>query len=163
MRLTLDGTKYYESLNSTEQDNFFSDLTSELSKILSIDPKRISSNMKTQVDNTISPDRQIFICIDIQSSKTERSVKYIIEDLKDMIENKQITSIGLFPTTKYIDEDFGFEPRREYILNFNLFNMLSFTNHSFFFIRKLLDSIQVENFGCFNNICSFSTSFLISA
>ncbi|RHZ49462.1 hypothetical protein Glove_520g12 [Diversispora epigaea] len=112
LRLTIEGTQYYEKLNSTGQDDFFFDLIDELSKILSIDSKRLNSNKKTQVDDTIGRDPQIFICIEIRSSKDERGVQYIIDDLKVMIKYKHITSISLFNTTNYLDEDFGFEPRQ---------------------------------------------------
>ncbi|RHZ82308.1 hypothetical protein Glove_109g323 [Diversispora epigaea] len=110
MRLTAEGTEYYENLNSTGKDQFFTNLHLELSKIIPVNIKRLSSNKKTQVDNTL-PSRQIFISLDIESSE-ERSVASIIDDLNDMIKYKIITSIGLFPTTKYLDEDYGFKPKQ---------------------------------------------------
>ncbi|RHZ49464.1 hypothetical protein Glove_520g8 [Diversispora epigaea] len=112
MRLTKEGTQYYETLNSTGQDDFFFDLIDELSKILSIDSKRLSSNKRTEVDDNIRPNRQIFICINIKSSRSEKSVKSIVDDLYYMIKYKSITSISLLPTTKYLDEEFGFKPRQ---------------------------------------------------
>ncbi|RHZ83236.1 hypothetical protein Glove_99g117 [Diversispora epigaea] len=112
LRLTSNGTNYYKTLNSTGQDNFFFDLIAELTKVLGIDSKRLNSNQKTQVDNTISPDHPMFISLTIQSSKDERSVQNIISDLSDMIKYKSITSIGRLPTTNLLDEDFGFETRQ---------------------------------------------------
>ncbi|CAG8609215.1 7657_t:CDS:2, partial [Diversispora eburnea] len=52
--------------------------------------------------------RQILISLNIESSK-ERSADSILKDLNDMIVYKNMTSIGLKPTTKYLDGDFGFK------------------------------------------------------
>ncbi|CAG8506429.1 8152_t:CDS:10 [Diversispora eburnea] len=112
LRLTKEGTEYYENLNSTEKDQFFTDLHLELSKIIPVNIKRLSSNGKTQVDTTVSPGRQILISLNIQSSKEERSVASIIDNLNDIITYKNMTSIGLSHTAKYLDGDFGFKPKQ---------------------------------------------------
>ncbi|RHZ82310.1 hypothetical protein Glove_109g321 [Diversispora epigaea] len=113
LRLTAEGTEYYEkNLNSTGKDNFFSVLKTELSEIIPVNITRLSSNGKTQIDTTVSQSRQILISLNIESSKEERSVTYIVDDLNDMIIYKNMTSIGLFPTTKYLDGDFGFKPKQ---------------------------------------------------
>ncbi|CAG8457896.1 6808_t:CDS:10 [Diversispora eburnea] len=111
MRLTTNGTNYFQSLDKTGQENFFHDLQTELSEILPVDSKRLNSNQKIQVDSSISPDHPIFISLTIQSSTEERSVQSIIDDLNDMIKYKSITSIGLSSTTSYLDEDYGFVPK----------------------------------------------------
>ncbi|RHZ76703.1 hypothetical protein Glove_194g33 [Diversispora epigaea] len=115
LRLTIEGTQYYKNLNSTGKSKFFFDLLTELSMIISVD--RLSSDYRTQVDNT---NRQIFISLTIQSSRSERNVQAIIDDLKDMIKYKDITSISLFPTTNYLDEDFGFELRQNLWVRYRL-------------------------------------------
>ncbi|CAG8582467.1 3349_t:CDS:2 [Diversispora eburnea] len=107
MRLTAEGTLHYYNLNSTRKNNFFQDIIIELSKILSISSNRLSTSEKIQVDNVNS---QIFIELRIQSSRTERSVKSIMDDLNEMIKYKRITSISLFPNTHYLDKDYGFVP-----------------------------------------------------
>ncbi|RHZ78361.1 hypothetical protein Glove_165g29 [Diversispora epigaea] len=105
LRLTIEGTEYYENLDSTGKSNFFSDLQIKLSKIIPVNIKQLSSNEKTQIDVS----RQIIFSLNIQSTK-ERSIKSIIDDLDDMIKYKSITSISLFPTTNYLDDEvFGFE------------------------------------------------------
>ncbi|RHZ70486.1 hypothetical protein Glove_271g81 [Diversispora epigaea] len=110
LRLTVEGTKYYENLNSTGKGQFFRDLHLALSKIIPVDIRRLSSNEKTQVDSTIS--HQILISLNIESPKEGRSVASIVDDLNDMITYKSMTFISLFPTTKYLDEDFGFRPKQ---------------------------------------------------
>ncbi|RHZ82557.1 hypothetical protein Glove_109g34 [Diversispora epigaea] len=109
LRLTKEGTEYYENINSTQ---FFADLHLELSKIIPVNIKRLSSNGKPQFDTTVGPGRQILISLNIESSKEERSVASIIDNLNDMIAYKNMTSISLFPTTKYLDGDFGFKPKQ---------------------------------------------------
>ncbi|RHZ80956.1 hypothetical protein Glove_130g40 [Diversispora epigaea] len=112
LRLTIEGTEYYENLSSIGKSFFFSDLQIKLSKIIPVDNKRLSSNEKTQVDNTVSPNRrQILISLNVKSSK-EKSVKSIIDDLDDMIKYKSITSISLFHTTNCLDKVFGFKPKQ---------------------------------------------------
>ncbi|RHZ82458.1 hypothetical protein Glove_109g153 [Diversispora epigaea] len=115
LRLTAEGTEYYENLNSTEKSKFFFDLQIELSKIIPVDIKRLSSNEKTQIDTTVSSSRQILVSLNIlniESSKEEKSVASIVDDLNEMIKYKSMTSISLNPTTKYLDGDFGFKPKQ---------------------------------------------------
>ncbi|CAG8595015.1 12_t:CDS:2 [Diversispora eburnea] len=113
LRLTIEGTEYFENLNSTGKNQFFANLHLELSKIIPINIKRLSSNGKTQVDTTVSPSRQIFISLNIEPSNEGRSVASIIDNLNEMIKYKSITSIGLNPITKYLDENFGFTPKQD--------------------------------------------------
>ncbi|CAG8569410.1 695_t:CDS:2 [Diversispora eburnea] len=112
LRLTIEGTEYYENLNSNGKDQFFADLHLELSRIIPVNIKRLSSNRKTQVDTTVSSSRQILISLNIESSNEERSVAFIVDDLNDMIVHRNMTSISLLPTTKYLDENFGFKPKQ---------------------------------------------------
>ncbi|CAG8506395.1 8150_t:CDS:2 [Diversispora eburnea] len=107
---------YYETVElsdgnitiyQTEDNQFFADLHLELSKIIPVNIKRLNSNRKTQVDTTVSPNHQILILLNIESS----NVASIIDDLNEMITHKRMTSI----TTKYLDKDFGFKPKCEYI------------------------------------------------
>ncbi|CAG8572251.1 7568_t:CDS:10 [Diversispora eburnea] len=110
LRLTKEGTEYYENLNPTGKNKFFTDLRLELSEIIPINNiKRLSSNGKSQVD-TVS--HQTLISLNIESSSEERSVASIVDDLNDMIVYKNMTSIGLKPTTKYLDGDYGFKPNQ---------------------------------------------------
>ncbi|RHZ82446.1 hypothetical protein Glove_109g274 [Diversispora epigaea] len=111
LRLTIEGTEYYENLNTTGKDQFFTDLHLELSKIIPVNMTRLRSTRKTQVDTTVSPNHQILISLNIESSKEERSVASIVGDLNDMITYKNMTSISLFSTTKYLDENYGFKPK----------------------------------------------------
>ncbi|RHZ58629.1 hypothetical protein Glove_372g76 [Diversispora epigaea] len=105
MRLNIEGTKYYENLNSTGKDNFISDLRTELSKIIPINIEQLSPSVKNL-------NQKIYISLKIQSSRSKRSVKSIIDDLNDMIKYKRITAISLFPNTNYLDEDFGSVPKQ---------------------------------------------------
>ncbi|RHZ84041.1 hypothetical protein Glove_86g120 [Diversispora epigaea] len=107
MRLTTEGTQYYENLTLTEKHQFFLNLQNELSKIIPINIDKLSSNEKTQVDDTNG--HQLILSINIKSSKDERSVNAIINDLDEMIKHKSMTLISSNPTTKFLDETYGFE------------------------------------------------------
>ncbi|CAG8599360.1 555_t:CDS:2, partial [Diversispora eburnea] len=114
LRLTKEGTEYFENLNTAGKYQFFTDLSLELSEIIPVNNiKRLSLNGKFQVDTTVSPSRQILISLRIESSKEERSVASIVDDLNVMITYKNMTSIGLESTTKYLDENFGFKPNQK--------------------------------------------------
>ncbi|CAG8603618.1 7660_t:CDS:2 [Gigaspora margarita] len=110
--LTMEGTTYYESLNSSGTNKFFYDLQDEVSKILPVTPSRLSSNKHVQVDFSISPGRQIFLLLNIEQTrdKDERSVASLIRDLNTMIHNKDITPIGSGNIVKYLDDTYGFIP-----------------------------------------------------
>ncbi|CAG8617731.1 14909_t:CDS:2, partial [Cetraspora pellucida] len=112
LRLTLDGSTYYDSLNSSGKSRFFSNLQDDISKALPVSPSRLSSNQHVQVDFSISPGRQIFLSFNIEQTrdKNERSVASIIRDLNTMVRNKDITPIGAGNTTKFLDETYGFVP-----------------------------------------------------
>ncbi|KAF0395551.1 hypothetical protein F8M41_010214 [Gigaspora margarita] len=112
LRLTMEGTTYYESLNSSGTNKFFYDLQDEVSKILPVIPSRLSSNKHVQVDFSISPGRQIFLLLNIEQTrdKDERSVASLIRDLNTMIHNKDITPIGSGNIVKYLDDTYGFIP-----------------------------------------------------
>ncbi|RHZ52422.1 hypothetical protein Glove_461g4 [Diversispora epigaea] len=149
LRLTAEGTEYYEkNLNSTGKANFFSVLKTELSEIIPVNITRLSSNGKTQIDTTVSHSRQILISLNIESSKEERSVTYIVDDLNDMIIYKNMTSIGLFPTTKYLDEDFGFKPKRSIDETFaeTVSGVLRLTAEGTEYYEKNLNSTGKANF-----------------
>ncbi|CAG8538250.1 13914_t:CDS:2, partial [Racocetra persica] len=112
LRLNLDGSTYYESLDSNGKNKFFASLQDDISKILPIAPSRLSSNQHVQVDFSISPGRQIFLSLNLEQTrdKNERSVASLIRDLNTMVHNKDITPIGLGNTTKYLDDTYGFLP-----------------------------------------------------
>ncbi|RIB21543.1 hypothetical protein C2G38_2034299 [Gigaspora rosea] len=112
LRLTMEGTTYYESLNSSGTNKFFYDLQDEVSKILPVSPSRLSSNKHVQVDFSISPGRQIFLLLNIEQTrdKDERSVASLIRDLNTMIHNKDVTPIGSGNIVKYLDDTYGYVP-----------------------------------------------------
>ncbi|CAG8461302.1 7611_t:CDS:2 [Acaulospora colombiana] len=106
------GTAYFDGLDDNGKSRFFSNLLTELSNILPVSLDRLSSNEKTQVDSSISPGTQILISLNIESTRDERerNVPAIVKDLNTMVVNKAVTPIGLNPTTRYLDDTYGFSP-----------------------------------------------------
>lgn len=114
MRLTVEGTQYYGSLDSAEKHRFFTDLKTEISEIVPVSDELLSSSLRTQVDSSIKPNLQILISFNIQSSKNDRNPAAIVDDLNTMIRYKDVSPIGLKPTARYLDSEFGYIPSRKY-------------------------------------------------
>ncbi|CAG8641567.1 15468_t:CDS:2 [Funneliformis mosseae] len=112
VRLTVDGTKVYDSLSSEDQDKFFNTLLIELADSIPVSPTRFHSNKKIQPDNTLK-DNPYFISIGIEETEggNEKSVDSIIKILETMIKYKDQTPIGIGEVSKYLDASYGFNPK----------------------------------------------------
>ncbi|CAG8457748.1 3633_t:CDS:10 [Funneliformis mosseae] len=110
VRLTANGTVYFNSLNESEQKNFFTKLRQELADAIPVSHERVTTNEKTQIDSSTSP-KQIFLSIDINKDKTkqERTVSYAIKALDNLIRNKTITVIEYGEYSRYLDENYGYQ------------------------------------------------------
>ncbi|CAG8545645.1 4738_t:CDS:2 [Funneliformis mosseae] len=109
LRLTVDGTTYFDQLSAEGQAQFFNNLVNEISTMLTIPPSRLKSSGRFQADITISPEKQYLISLDIiqTKDKSEKSVESIIKDLDTMILNKEVSPISLGKTTRYLDATYG--------------------------------------------------------
>ncbi|CAG8679520.1 8676_t:CDS:2, partial [Funneliformis caledonium] len=112
VRLTVDGTKVYDSLSSEDQDKFFNTLLIELADSIPVSPTRFHSNKKIQPDNSLK-DNPYFISIGIEETEdgNEKSVDSIIKILETMIKYKDQTPIGIGEVSKYLDASYGFNPK----------------------------------------------------
>ncbi|CAG8479075.1 3192_t:CDS:2 [Funneliformis caledonium] len=115
LRLTVDGTTYFDQLSAEGQAQFFNNLVNEISTMLTIPPSRLKSSGRFQVDITISPEKQYLISLDIiqTKDKSEKSVESIIKDLDTMILNKEVSPISLGKTTHYLDATYGLRTTQE--------------------------------------------------
>ncbi|CAB4375651.1 unnamed protein product [Rhizophagus irregularis] len=106
LRLTPGGTLYFDNLTS---DHFFDNLLNEISYAVPINRSRLSSNGRTQVDNSVN-EKQYLISIDIKETRIENdiSVATVIKYLDFMVRYKDQTPIGEGQTTQYLDEKYGF-------------------------------------------------------
>jgi len=115
LRLTVEGTEYFDKLSKEGQAQFFKNVQNEIATILSISPSRLKSNGRFQNDFTVSPGKQYLISLDIiqTKEKNEKSVESIIRDLHTMILNKEVTQISLGETS-HLDANYGFTAARKY-------------------------------------------------
>ncbi|CAI2186782.1 17543_t:CDS:2, partial [Funneliformis geosporum] len=111
VRLTVEGTKFYDNLSSEEQAKFFDTLLIELAASVPVSPSRLHSNKKIQPDNSLN-DHPYFISIGIEETEggNEKSVESIIKILQTMINHKDQTPIGFGDASKYLDSSYGFNP-----------------------------------------------------
>src|SRR3954453_19566262 len=95
LRLTNQGTKYFENLSPKEKSSFLQNLTSQLAEIIPVQSDRIKSDNRFQVDAK-APLRQILISIRVLKSHniSELNIPAIVKDLDILVSNKEITSIS---------------------------------------------------------------------
>ncbi|CAG8527285.1 6538_t:CDS:10 [Funneliformis mosseae] len=109
VRLTANGTVYFESLNERERKIFTTKLTEELADAIPVSHKRVTTNERIETD-ALAPQKQIFLSININQDETrkERTVKFAIRDLDNLIKNKFITVIASGEASKYLDDSYGY-------------------------------------------------------
>ncbi|CAG8746478.1 5903_t:CDS:2, partial [Dentiscutata heterogama] len=109
LRLTNEGSLYYEMLDETNKTYFFDILLYQLAQSIPIPQSRlIRTNEKVQTDYTA---RTYQILFEISILKTynlsEKSSESILNDLDVLIKNKYITPINQNNFTKFLDELYG--------------------------------------------------------
>ncbi|CAG8752487.1 8806_t:CDS:2, partial [Funneliformis mosseae] len=90
VRLTPEGTIYFDSLNKNDRKDFHLKLSQELTDAIPDRLVHITTNEKTEIDTSVF-QKQIIISINIQQ---ERSVSSAHFDLDTLIKFKSITVIG---------------------------------------------------------------------
>ncbi|CAB5193399.1 unnamed protein product [Rhizophagus irregularis] len=119
--LTIEGTEYYESLSTYDQERFLSQLRVDLAKSIPIDINRLDNIKYYKFDQSQRPPK-ILLSLLIKSTRNsnERNVDRVIKDLNILIKEKDITPISWFNTTMFLDANFGFQKNR------NLFDEYKF-------------------------------------
>ncbi|UZO09908.1 uncharacterized protein OCT59_030120 [Rhizophagus irregularis] len=114
VRLTKDGTSYFDTLNSNQINKFFNNLTQELADAVAVTSKRIITNYRFVIDTNIeSSSKQYLLSIKIDKpqSASDRETKLITKDLDIMIRNMDITVLASGSSSKYLEPIYGY--RRE--------------------------------------------------
>ncbi|GES74950.1 hypothetical protein GLOIN_2v1869233 [Rhizophagus clarus] len=119
VRLTNDGTSYFNSLNSNQQNEFFNNLTQELANAVVVTSKRITTNYKYVID-TESPSKQYLLSIKIEKPQvaSDRETKLITNDLNAIIQNMIITVLASGSSSKYLESTYGFVTIPKWYENF---------------------------------------------
>jgi hypothetical protein len=135
LRLTPDGTRYFDSLNSERQSMFFNNLLNDLSNTVPLSRSRLISNEKTQIDTSVN-ERQYLISIGIKETRDDDdlSVVTVVENIKTMVTNKGLTSINDGMASQYLDQTYGFNPSRKYGYILNLIYYINYILKLYFYI-----------------------------
>ncbi|RIB06512.1 hypothetical protein C2G38_510495 [Gigaspora rosea] len=109
--LTISGTTYFKELNDSGRNEFFSTLLRELTVRIPIEPERLSTNGRYQIDNPWSDSEQIRIPIFIKEARNnnEKLTVNVRNDLNTLVKQKQYTGIGTGTVTNLLDENYGFQ------------------------------------------------------
>ncbi|KAF0548433.1 hypothetical protein F8M41_025942 [Gigaspora margarita] len=114
VRLTTNGSQYFNELDRSKKHDFFTNLIKELALTIPTEEKRLKSNEYFQFDTSSSSKSNILISLSIVAAKIgSGDKKYATEiknDLDQLITNKIYTNISTGVTTQYLDENYGFEP-----------------------------------------------------
>ncbi|CAG8508834.1 1876_t:CDS:10 [Dentiscutata erythropus] len=107
LRLTTEGTQYFQGLNDSEKHSFFYNLMHELTDIIPTEVGRLGTNERNQFDPADSTKILILFPIIGTNGSAKMSTDKIAKDLDQLIKNKAYTSISLGHNTKYLDETYG--------------------------------------------------------
>ncbi|CAG8766567.1 19305_t:CDS:10, partial [Dentiscutata erythropus] len=116
LRLSEDGTIYYNNLTSDQQSLFRDRLSEELAQSIPIDSSRLSFGRVNFDPDT--PKGQLLFELNVFGTNDlfQPNIDQIMDDLNVLIKNKYITVLSKLPHTSYIDETYPFT------LNSNFFN-----------------------------------------
>ncbi|PKC65332.1 hypothetical protein RhiirA1_442367 [Rhizophagus irregularis] len=121
VRLTKNGTSYFDTLNPNQKNKFFDNLTQELADAVAVTSKRITTNYRFVIDTESSSKQYLLsIKIDKPQSASDRETKLITKDLDAMIQNMDITVLESGSSSKYLDPLYGYVTIRNYSF-FNFF------------------------------------------
>ncbi|RIA80123.1 hypothetical protein C1645_793218 [Glomus cerebriforme] len=111
LRLTVSGSQYFDSLPQSQRGDFFNKLLDELSVAVPVSRPRLSSNERTQVDNTLN-EKSYLVNIEIKETRdeNEHSAVSVVKIIDTMIKNKEQTPIGQGQIANYLDETYGLHP-----------------------------------------------------
>ncbi|GBC05207.1 hypothetical protein RclHR1_00610019 [Rhizophagus clarus] len=129
-----DGTTYFKTFENDKlkREEFFNNLTFELAKAIPVDPERITSNKRNEIDTSVSPEQYILsINIKKAKNKDKRSVNLVAKDLDTLIKNKLITVICSGAYSNYLDQEYEYVTIRK--------------NKSYFFYHFGIDTGPVQN------------------
>ncbi|GES92184.1 hypothetical protein GLOIN_2v1869233 [Rhizophagus clarus] len=114
VRLTKDGSTYFEKLNPDQKNEFFDNLTQDLANAVVVATKRITTNYKYVIDtessNIDSSSKQYLLSIKIEKPQvaSDRKTDLIVEDFKVMIQNMDINDLASGNSSRYLESIYGF-------------------------------------------------------
>jgi len=127
IRLTLEGTIYFNGLSKFNKNEFINQLFQEISLILPVDFDRLESGGP----DTSSTSEQLIIPLKIKSTKdpTKRNAYNLHRDLNIMIENKGFNEISKHQHALLLDQSYGYKPNGNILMKLFYFNLKFINNH----------------------------------
>ncbi|GES92229.1 hypothetical protein GLOIN_2v1869233 [Rhizophagus clarus] len=109
VKLTEDGTSYFDNLNHSQKNEFFNNLTQELANAVVVATERITTNYRFVID-TESSSKQYFLSVKIEKPQdaSDKWTKLIAKDLNVMIQNMDITVLTSESSSKYLESIYGY-------------------------------------------------------
>jgi len=109
--LSSEGTDHFNKLSDSERKNFYTQLKQELANAIPVRLERITSNGKSEIDNSVS---RTILSINIEKGENnEVSVTSAIKDLDILIRKQHFTLIGFGDSSKYLDQEYGYQTFRK--------------------------------------------------
>ncbi|GBC05653.1 hypothetical protein RclHR1_06340009 [Rhizophagus clarus] len=107
VKLTKDGTFYFNILNLNQKNEFFDNLTQELASALVVSPNRITTNYRSTID---IDSKQNLLAIKIEKPQvaSDRETNLIAKDLNAMIQDMDITVLTSGNSSKYLESTYGY-------------------------------------------------------
>jgi hypothetical protein len=109
LRLTDQGTSFFERLLPEKKTGFIQNLTSQLAGIIPVQSNRIKSNYRYQKDTKSRNQMLINIQILKPNNDSELSVTTIVSNLSTLVKNKVFNSLSLNSLTSMLDSTYGFQ------------------------------------------------------
>ncbi|GES92187.1 hypothetical protein GLOIN_2v1869233 [Rhizophagus clarus] len=143
VRLTTNGTLYFDTLSFNQQNEFFNNLTQELANALVVASKRITTNYRFVIDTESSSSQYLlFIKIEKPQVTSDRGTELITKDLNAMIQNIDITVLASGSSSKYLESTYGYVSITKWYENpDNIFQF--FLSVTFFLILTILCFISI--------------------
>ncbi|CAB4495910.1 unnamed protein product [Rhizophagus irregularis] len=110
LRLTPDGTKYFDRLSQKNRSDFFNNLLNDLAKAIPVPRSRLTSDEKTQLDLSVN-EKQYLISIGVEETRVDNdylSVETVFNNINTMVKSKDLTLINDGQASKYLDQSYGF-------------------------------------------------------
>ncbi|PKY50576.1 hypothetical protein RhiirA4_546043 [Rhizophagus irregularis] len=161
VRLSQDGTAFFDGLNRNQRIEFFNNLTQEIANALAITPGRITTSWKFQIDTSLPNDQKKYLLsINIKkgSHPTDRRVDLVVKDLDTMIKNMEITTLMSGYSSKYLDPNFGYEGFPRWIDENRNKIIITFAGFVFLTLLVFLSIIYDKKRG--QSFCSIFSIFL---
>ncbi|CAG8556097.1 23609_t:CDS:2 [Gigaspora margarita] len=128
IRLSPDGSSYYLSLSSVDQQKFNEQMATDLSYIIPVEDNRLTSI--NGFENDISTGTlQILLFFSIKDTKdlSKKSASNISQDFNALLKYKKYSALIDYNTTSLIDENYPMTIARKFAKNVFGFIMLLFT------------------------------------